>query len=648
MGISGGGGGGSGGTPSGSAGGVLGGTYPNPAFAADMATQAELDAEAALARNADNLSSGTVADARVASTIARDSEVATAVGDHEADTTAVHGIADTSTLYRSGGTDVAIIDGGTGASTASAGLAALGGIDKTIADANSVLYAVTDDTPAALAMAASTILARLASGNIVAATPSQLRTLLALVIGTDVQAFDVELAALAGLTSAADSLPYFTGSGTAAITTLSSFIRTLLDDTNQAGAQATLGVYSTAQVDALIAAVPSKAISQYGTAVALPACTYANGSSGVGATLTGNANGVLLVDGQIMAAGYTVLVMNQATQAQNGPYTVTQPGVVAVSPFILTRRPDYDQAAEMGTAATFPVDSEGLTPGSTNDAKMFLSVTTSPFVVGTTAITFAQVGGTYTAGTGLGLSGNQFSVTDAELLALAGLTSAADKLPYFTGSGSASVADLTAAARTVLDDVSVAAMLATLGGAPLASPTFTGITTAPEFSASGLTGATAASRYVGATASGAPVSGTFAVGDFVVDQSGRFWTCTSAGSPGTWVLAATVVEQVNTHGNTGSSYTIPDVTSATIHRLTLNAANVTLAFPTASAGKSFVIEATQDATGSRAITWPGTVKWPLATAPLLATAAAHVDVFTFVCYDDTNWRGALAGANYSS
>lgn len=70
--------------------------------------------------------------------------------------------------------------------------------------------------------------------------------------------------------------------------------------------------------------------------------------------------------------------------------------------------------------------------------------------------------------------------------------------------------------------------------APIASPTFTGTTTAPEFSASGLTGATAASRYVGATASGAPASGTFAVGDFVIDQTGYVWVCTTAGTPGTW------------------------------------------------------------------------------------------------------------------
>jgi hypothetical protein len=53
--------------------------------------------------------------------------------------------------------------------------------------------------------------------------------------------------------------------------------------------------------------------------------------------------------------------------------------------------------------------------------------------------------------------------------------------------------------------------------------------------AAGITGATAASRYVGATTGGPPNTGTFNVGDFVLDNStGGWWICTGAGTPGTW------------------------------------------------------------------------------------------------------------------
>jgi hypothetical protein len=73
-------------------------------------------------------------------------------------------------------------------------------------------------------------------------TAAQVRTMLALVIGTNVEAWSAVLDLIAGLSPAADKVPYFSGASSAALMTVTTFIRTLLDDTDAAAARSTLGL----------------------------------------------------------------------------------------------------------------------------------------------------------------------------------------------------------------------------------------------------------------------------------------------------------------------------------------------------------------------------------------------------------------------
>lgn len=111
--------------------------------------------------------------------------------------------------------------------------------------------------------------------------------------------------------------------------------------------------------------------------------TYSNGALGVGATLTNNgAQAALSIDGVTLSVNDRVLVKNQAAAAQNGVYSVTNVGSVSTN-WVMTRVTDFDQAAEMiaGTEVS-------VTAGTTNTGTLWL-LSTTVTTVGTDSVTFA-------------------------------------------------------------------------------------------------------------------------------------------------------------------------------------------------------------------------------------------------------------------
>ena len=217
---------------------------------------------------------------------------------------------------------LAISDGGTGGTSASSARTNLGvAIGSDVQAHDDVLDDLSGLTQAAnkgiyfdTANSAATFdLTAAGRALLDDADASAQRTTLGLAIGSDVQAYDAELAALAGLTSAANKLAYFTGSGTADLTDLSAYARTLLDDANASSARTTLGVAIGSDVQAYnasLATIGSLSTSDgnfivgNGSSFTVESGSTARTSLGLGTIATQAANNVSITGGTL--SGVTI------------------------------------------------------------------------------------------------------------------------------------------------------------------------------------------------------------------------------------------------------------------------------------------------------------------------------------------------------
>jgi len=144
------------------------------------------------------------------------------------------------------------------------------------------------------------------------------------------------------------------------------------------------------------------------TTAALPAHTYNEpGVEGIGATLTANASGAFpTIDGVTPILSDDILVKDEGSGSsiEHGVYVLTQVGDGG-TPWILTRRADFDEDVEVHQGVFVPINE-----GANNAGLGFLISTANPITVGVTPFSFTQFGEKIEAGQGLIRTGSTLSV----------------------------------------------------------------------------------------------------------------------------------------------------------------------------------------------------------------------------------------------
>ena len=178
--------------------------------------------------------------------------------------------------------------------------------------------------------------------------------------------------------------------------------------TNIADPTAAQDVVSKAYVDAVKTGLDIKDSCTVATTADDTGLTYANGTAGVGATLTNDGNEVYAVDGVNLTLNMRVLVKDQSPATENGIYYVSTAGAGGAT-LILTRALDANQPAEL-TGGSFTFVEQGTTQA--ENGYVFTHNGEPTFGAGNTDLTVAQFSGAgqVVAGTGMTKSGNTLNV----------------------------------------------------------------------------------------------------------------------------------------------------------------------------------------------------------------------------------------------
>jgi len=277
--------------------------------------------------------------------------------------------------------------------------------------------------------------------------------------------------------------------------------------------------------DSIVSGINFHAACNYATTADLGNVTYNNGSSGVGATLTKTSPfATLSIDGASPTVGQRILVKNESNGAYNGIYTVTSVGSGAAG-WVLTRATDYDTSG-IGTNEIDQGDYVLVLSGTTNANTSWVQQTALPITVGTTALVFTQFGAAtaYTAGTGLTLSSNQFSITNTAVTAAT--YGSASQVPVFAVNAQGQLTSVTntsiAIAAGAVSGLATSATTDTTNAANITSGTlptgrlsgsYTGITGVGTIAAGTWNGTAIGVAYGGTGLTATPTNGQLAIGN---------------------------------------------------------------------------------------------------------------------------------------